>query len=69
MGFTRRYYSKELILKQIEKNFPLQKYFNVDSCIFTDELSHQAYEMFMEGHTDEEIKQVLLKNNLLIEQI
>ena len=68
MGFTRRYYSKELILKQIENNFPLKMYFNVDSCIFTDELSHQAYEMLMEGHSDEEIKEVLL-NNLLIEQI
>lgn len=68
MGFTKRYYSKELILKQIENNFPLKMYFNVDSCIFTDELSHQAYEMSMEGHTDEEIKQVLLNNNLLIEQ-
>jgi hypothetical protein len=31
-------------------------------------LSHQAYEMSMEGHSDEEIKEVLL-NNLLIEQI
>jgi hypothetical protein len=68
MGFTRRYYSKELILKQIENNFPLKMYFNVDSCIFTDELSHQAYEMSMKGHSDEEIKEVLL-NNLLIEQI
>ncbi len=68
MGFTKRYYSKELILKQIENNFPLKMYFNVDSCIFTDELSHQAYKMSMEGHSDEEIKEVLL-NNLLIEQI
>ena len=68
MGFTKRYYSKELILKQIENNFPLKMYFIVDGCIFTDELSHQAYEMSMEGHSDEEIKEVLL-NNLLIEQI
>ena len=69
MGFTKRYFSKELILKQIENNYPLRKYFNVDTCIFTDEPSRQAYELSMEGHSDEEIKEILLKDeNLLIEQ-
>jgi hypothetical protein len=69
MGFTKRYFSKELILKKIEVNYPLQKYFNVDACIFTDEPSRQAYELSMEGHSDEEIKEILLKGeNLLIEQ-
>jgi hypothetical protein len=69
MGFTKRYFSKELILKKIEVNYPLQKYFNVDACIFTDEPSRQAYELSMEGHSDEEIKEILLKDkNLLIEQ-
>jgi queuine/archaeosine tRNA-ribosyltransferase len=69
MGFTKRYFSKELILKHIENNFPLHKYFNVDACIFTDEASRQAYELSMEGHSDEEIKELLLNNNThLIEQ-
>jgi len=69
MGFTKRYFSKELILRQIEINYPLKKYFNVDACIFTDEPSKQAYELFIEGHSDEEIKEILLKDkNLLIEQ-
>jgi hypothetical protein len=41
----------------------------VDACIFTDEPSRQAYELFIEGHSDEEIKEILLKDeNLLIEQ-
>ena len=69
MGFTKRYFSKELILKQIENNFPLRKYFNVDACIFTDEVSKQAYELSMEGHSDGEIKEILLNYNThLIEQ-
>jgi hypothetical protein len=69
MGFTKRYFSKELILKQLENNYPLHKYFNVDACIFTDEPSKQAYELFIEGHSDDEIKEILLKDNThLIEQ-
>jgi hypothetical protein len=69
MGFTKRYFSKELILRQIEINYPLKKYFNVDASIFTDEPSRQAHELFIEGHSDEEIKEILLKDkNLLIEQ-
>ena len=69
MGFTKRCFSKELILKQIENNYPLRKYFNVDTCIFTDEESLQSYELLNEGHSDQEIKEILLKGeNLLIEQ-
>jgi len=69
MGFTKRYFSKELILKQIENNYPLRKYFNVDTCKFTDEESLQSYELLNEGHSDQEIKEILLKGeNLLIEQ-
>jgi hypothetical protein len=69
MGFTKRYFSKELILKHIEIKYPLQKYFNVDACIFTDEPSRQAYELSMKGHSDEEIKEILLNGeSLLIEQ-
>ena len=69
MGFNRRYFSKELILREIDKDYPLKKYFASDTCIFTDEPSRQAYELFIEGHSDEEIKEILLKDkNLLIEQ-
>lgn len=69
MGFTKRYFSKKLILKQIENNFPLRKYFNVDALMFVDEGAHQAYKLFIEGHSDDEIKEILLKENTpLIEQ-
>ena len=69
MGFTKRYFSKELILKQIENNYPLRKYFNVDTCVFTDEASLQSYELSNEGHSDKEIKEFILKNSTpLIEQ-
>jgi hypothetical protein len=69
MGFTKRYFSKELILKHIENNFPLHKYFNVDACIFTDKPSKIAYELLMKGHSDKEIKEILLNDNThLIEQ-
>jgi hypothetical protein len=50
MGFTKRYFSKELILRQIEINYPLKKYFNVDACIFTDEPSRQVVRSAAGGH-------------------
>ena len=69
MGFNRRYFSKELILREIDKDYPLKKYFASDTCIFTDEESLQSYELLNEGHSDQEIKEILLKGeNLLIEQ-
>ena len=69
MGFTKRYFSKELILKHIEINYPLSKYFNVDSLMFVDDVAHQAYKLFIEGSSDSDIKQFLLEHNKpLIEQ-
>ena len=69
MGFTKRYFSKELILKHIEIEYPLQRYFNVDACIFTDKPSKQAYELLLKGYSDKEIKEFLLNDeNLFIEQ-
>jgi len=69
MGFNRRYFSKELILREIDKEYPLKKYFASDTCIFTDEVSHQAYQLHNEGVSDQEIKEFILKNStLLIEQ-
>jgi hypothetical protein len=69
MGFNRRYFSKELILREIDKEYPLKKYFASDACIFTDSVSHQAYELHNEGVSDKEIKEFILKNSTpLIEQ-
>jgi hypothetical protein len=69
MGFNRRYFSKELILREIDNNYPLKKYFDSDACIFTDKVSHQAYQLHNEGVSDQEIKEFILKNSTpLIEQ-
>ena len=69
MGFNRRYFSKELILREIDKEYPLNKYFASDACIFTDSVSHQAYELHNKGVSDKEIKEFILKNSTpLIEQ-
>jgi hypothetical protein len=69
MGFNRRYFSKELILREIDKDYPLKKYFASDACIFTDEVSHQAYQLHNKGVSDQEIKEFILKNSTpLIEQ-
>ena len=69
MGFNRRYFSKELILREIDKEYPLKKYFSSDTCIFTDSVSHQAYELHNKGVSDKEIKEFILKNSTpLIEQ-
>jgi hypothetical protein len=69
MGFNRRYFSKELILREIDKEYPLKKYFASDTCIFTDSVSHQAYELHNKGVSDKEIKEFILKNSApLIEQ-
>jgi hypothetical protein len=69
MGFTKRYFSKELILKHIENDYPLHKYFNVDAYIFTDKESKVAYELLKKGYSDKEIKEILLKDiTHLIEQ-
>ena len=69
MGFNRRYFSKELILREINKDYPLKNYFASDICIFTDEVSHQAYQLHNKGVSDQEIKEFILKNSTpLIEQ-
>jgi hypothetical protein len=61
MGFTKRYYTTELILSHIESGQPLKKYFNVDALIFQDDLSNRAYELYKNDKTDEEIKQFIIK--------
>ena len=63
MGFTKRYFSKKLILTQIKLGFPLHKYFNVDAMIFDDQESQEAYKLFTEGKTDQDIKEFLLKED------
>lgn len=67
MGFNRRYFSTELILQRIKNNYPLQKYFNTDTSIFTDDVAYQAYKLHCNGVSDKEIKDFILNNTILIE--
>ena len=69
MGFTKRYFSKDLILKNIDSGFPLSKLFNVDAFIFNDSESQTAFRIHKNGYSDEEVKQFLLTGvNPLIEK-
>ena len=60
MGFTKRYYTAELILKQIKNQYPLNKYFNVDALIFNDNESSMAYEEYKKGKSDKEIEEFII---------
>lgn len=60
MGFTKRYYTAELILKQINNEYPLNKYFNVDALIFNDNVSSMAYEEYKKGKSDKEIEEFII---------
>jgi len=60
MGFTKRYYTAELILKQINNQYPLNKYFNVDALIFNDNVSSMAYEEYKKGKSDKEIEEFII---------
>lgn len=60
MGFTKRYYTAELILKQINNQYPLNKYFNVDALIFNDNVSSRAYEEYKKGKSDKEIEEFII---------
>ena len=60
MGFTKRYYTAELILKQIKNQYPLNRYFNVDALIFNDNVSSMAYEEYKKGKSDKEIEEFII---------
>ena len=60
MGFTKRYYTAELILKQIKNQYPLNRYFNVDALIFNDNISSMAYEEYKKGKSDKEIEEFII---------
>lgn len=60
MGFTKRYISKEMILRDINNGYPLHKTFNADALILEDEIASSAYKQFKEGKTNDEIKDFIL---------
>lgn len=63
MSFVKRYFDLNTILSCIDNGGSLKKLFHVDAIIFVDKESSDAYEMFKEGKTDEEIKLYLENEN------
>lgn len=55
MGFHRRYINSEILLNLLQNDEPLEKIFNVEALIFTDNLSEKIYKLHVEGLTNKEI--------------
>ena len=62
MGFTKRFFNKNLIKGHIDNGFTLSKIFNVDAHIFEDEISEKIYKLYLKGLKDDEIIKEMFKN-------
>jgi hypothetical protein len=62
MGFNKRIVDEEILMKYFEKNKPLKGLFKADAIIFDDKISSMAYDLYTEGKSDEEIKQIIIDN-------
>ena len=62
MGFTKRFFSKNLIKTQIDNGSTLDKIFNVDAYIFEDKISEKIYKLYLKGVKDDEIIKKMFKN-------
>jgi hypothetical protein len=56
MGFNKRYISEKMINEYISSQQSLEKLFNADAFIFTDEISNKVYKWFCDGLTIDNIK-------------
>jgi len=61
MGFNKVIVDEEILTKYFEKNKPLKMLFKADALIFDDKISAVAYDLYIEGKSDEEIK-LTIKN-------
>jgi hypothetical protein len=59
MGFNKRIFTKENILKNI--NY-IDRYLNVDAAYLRDDFSRNVYKLFNEGKTKEEIINYINEN-------
>jgi hypothetical protein len=59
MGFNKRLVSKETIESSLNNRNPLSELFKADAIIFMDEVASTAYNLYQEGHTDNQIKKYL----------
>jgi hypothetical protein len=62
MGFNKIIVDKRILMKYFEKNKPLKVLFKADAIIFDDKVSSKAYDLYTEGKSDEEIKQIIIDN-------
>jgi hypothetical protein len=59
MGFNKRLVSKETIESSLNNRNPLSELFKADAIIFMDEVASTTYNLYQEGHTDNQIKKYL----------
>lgn len=62
MGFNKIIIDKKILMTYFEKNKPLKVLFKADAIIFDDKISSKAYDLYTEGKSDEEIKQIIIDN-------
>ena len=63
MGFHKRYISFETLLSSLKKNESLNRIFNAEALIFTDNLSEKIYQLYNQGLTNNEILNKLNNEN------
>lgn len=63
MGFHKRYISFETLLSSLKKNESLNRVFNAEALIFTDDLSEKIYQLYNQGLTNNEILNKLNNEN------
>jgi hypothetical protein len=63
MGFHKRYISFETLLSSLKKNESLNRIFNAEALIFTDDLSEKIYQLYNQGLTNNEILNKLNNEN------
>ena len=62
MGFNKRYVNSERTIQALQNNSLREYYGKSDALIFEDDISSDAYKLFKEGKTDEEILTIINKN-------
>jgi hypothetical protein len=59
MGFNKRLVSKETIETTLNNRNSLSDLFKADAVIFMDEIASTVYQLYQEGHSDNQIKKKL----------
>jgi hypothetical protein len=59
MGFNKRIFKKENILKHVDD---IERYLNVDAAFLNDDFSREVYKMYCEGKTEKELIKYINEN-------